>query len=66
MTSTAVFLYLSLSAPSDSCRFNLAYLPSLFMAECMQIMILINITEEEFPARLNVLLVDVTHFVLVL
>lgn len=33
------------------------------MAECMQIMIFINITDEEFPARLNVLPVDMTHFV---
>lgn len=56
-------LSISLSSWSDSCRFNLAYLPSLFMAVHMQIMIFINITDEEFPERLSVWPVDVTHFV---
>lgn len=56
-------LSISLSSWSDSCRFNLAYLPSLFMTVHMQIMIFINITDEEFPERLSVWPVDVTHFV---
>lgn len=56
-------LSISVYSRSDSCRINLAYLPSLFMAVHMQIMIFINITDEEFPERLSVWPLDVTHFV---